>query len=321
MPTTRYPRRGSLQFWPRVRAKRAFARLKTKSRGKETKPDSFAGYKVGMTHLLITDNRKTSTTKGQPISVPTTVIECPPLKVAGIRFYKNRKVLTQVNAQKLDKELSRRIILPKKTQKNLNEVEKYDDLSLVVFTQPKLTSIGKKKPELFEITLGGSSKEDKFNFAKENLGKELKVSDFFKEGEQLDFHSVTKGKGFQGVVKRIGVKIRQHKSEKTKRGAVLGGEGYGKVEYTAPQSGKMGYHQRTEKNKWLLKVSDKPTEINPKGGFVNYGLVKNQYILIKGSIPGPKKRLVRFTRALHPNKKIPSEAPTIEYTSLTSKQG
>ena len=90
--------------------------------------------------------------------------------------------------------------------------------------------------------------------------------------------------------------------------------------YRVAHAGQMGYHQRTEYNKWILKISSNPEELKMKGGFIHYGNVKNSYILIKGSLPGPKKRLIRFNKALRPNKKIPNEAPSIEYVSLESKQ-
>ena len=82
----------------------------------------------------------------------------------------------------------------------------------------------------------------------------------------------------------------------------------------------MGFHQRTEHNKWILKISDKPEEIDAKGGFLRYGVVKNKYVLIKGSIPGPSKRMIKLVAAVRPNKKIPTQAPTIVYTSQEAKQ-
>ena len=85
MPKPRAPRRGSLQYWPRKRSKRVFARVRTWNNVKEVKPLGFAGYKVGMTHLLINDNRKTSTTKGIDISCPATIVECPPLKILSLK--------------------------------------------------------------------------------------------------------------------------------------------------------------------------------------------------------------------------------------------
>ena len=85
-------------------------------------------------------------------------------------------------------------------------------------------------------------------------------------------------------------------------------------------AGKMGYHLRTEYNKWIIRIGNKPEEINVKGGFVHYGVVKNPYILIKGSIGGAQKRLIRFTGAMRPKKNVP-EAPQINYVSVESKQG
>ena len=70
----------------------------------------------------------------------------------------------------------------------------------------------------------------------------------------------------------------------------------------------------------LIKISDKPEEVNSKDGFRSYGLVKNEYILIKGSLNGPKKRLLRFNFATRSRGKSPKEAPNIEHISLDSQQ-
>jgi len=85
--------------------------------------------------------------------------------------------------------------------------------------------------------------------------------------------------------------------------------------YRVAHAGKMGYHKRTDYNKILLQINDKPEEVNRKGGFGGYGLVKNTYILVRGSVAGPKKRIVRFNTAIRPNKNMPTEAPTISYLS------
>jgi large subunit ribosomal protein L3 len=86
MPKTKVPHRGSLQVWPRVRAGRAYARVRTWLPGKDAKPMGFAGYKAGMTHIIFTDNRQHSMTKGKDVSMPVTIVECPPIKVASVRF-------------------------------------------------------------------------------------------------------------------------------------------------------------------------------------------------------------------------------------------
>jgi large subunit ribosomal protein L3 len=326
MANIRVPRHGSMQYWPRKLAGRLYNRVRSWPEKKEPGLLGFSGYKAGMTHAMIIDNRKTSSTKGQQLSIPVTVIECPPIKIASVRFYKKTingiKVVSEIYAEKVDKEISRKIPFPKKSKKSIDDIKDFDDIRVNVYTQPKLTAIGKKKPELYEMGLGGS-KEDKLKFVKENLGKEIRIKDVLREGEQLDFHSVSKGKGYQGPVKRFGVQIRSHKAEKTKRGpASLGGwRAQGHVMYRVAHAGKMGFHARTEYNKILLKIGNKPEEINPSGGFVNYGMVKGDYMLIKGSIPGTKNRIVRIVKAIRPNKLMPKEAPTIEEINLLSKQG
>ena len=124
------------------------------------------------------------------------------------------KVVSDVLAENLDKELERKITIPKNKKKKIEDVKDFDDLSLVVYTQPKNTGIGKKKPELFEMAIGGK-KEEKLNYAKGILGKEIKVEDIFKEGSQIDIHAITKGKGIQGPVKRFGIGLKSHKSAGT----------------------------------------------------------------------------------------------------------
>ena len=83
----------------------------------------------------------------------------------------------------------------------------------------------------------------------------------------------------------------------------------------------MGYHQRTEFNKQLMKIGGEGSEITPKGGFLNYGDVVNSYVLIHGSVPGPAKRLVRLRDPTRAPKGANTEAADITYISTASKQG
>ncbi len=315
MPTKRSPRKGTLQFWPRRKAKKELARVRYWNRTKEAKPLGFIGYKAGMLHILAIDNRPKSLSKDEEISLPVTVIECPAMKVAGINFYqhdyKGLMLRSTVLSQDLDKELARKIILPKKINKKIEDVKEFDEVRLLVYTQPKLIAALGKKPKIGEIALGGT-KEEQLKFAQEKLGKEIMVEEVFKEGNLVDIHAVTTGKGFQGPVKRHGVELRSHKSEKARRGNIRGAW-TGTPMWTVPHSGKMGYHLRTELNKWLLKIGKKGEEVTPKSGFNRYGLVKNDYVLLKGSIPGPRKRVVTLTEAIRPNAKVPKEAPQIRY--------
>ena len=90
--------------------------------------------------------------------------------------------------------------------------------------------------------------------------------------------------------------------------------------YRVAHAGQMGYHLRTDYNKWILKIGSKPEEINVSGGFPHYGVVKNEYILVKGSVPGLRKRLIRINKAIRHNKKLPQGTPQIQYVSVSAKQ-
>ncbi|MEM5882720.1 MAG: 50S ribosomal protein L3 [Candidatus Aenigmatarchaeota archaeon] len=304
------PRSGSLAFYPRKRARRIYPKIKTYPESEKSKILAFAGYKAGMAQAIVVDTKKGSPTYGQEISVPVTIIDCPPLKVVGIRVYKKTskgfKVFTEAWIKDLPKDLERKIkVKPKeenleKIEKNLEKISK---LRLIVCTQPRLSGIKKKKPEIFEIEVGGKEIKEKFDFAKSLLGKEISVKDFVREGELVDVIAVTKGKGFAGPVKRFGVKIQvRHAKKKLRHVGTLGSQVPRRVLYTVPQAGQLGFQTRTELNKRVLKIGESGKEVNPKGGFIRYGVISSNYLVIQGSVPGPKKRLIMLRHAIRPGK-------------------
>ena len=83
----------------------------------------------------------------------------------------------------------------------------------------------------------------------------------------------------------------------------------------------MGYHQRTEFNKRILKIGENGEEVTPKGGFLRYGPVKGMYLMLKGSVPGPAKRLIRLRYPARPPKEVSETPPEITYVALESLQG
>ncbi len=314
-----------MQYWPRTRAKRIYPRVRTTPPVQEAKPILFAGYKAGMSHVVVTDNRKNSITKGESVAMPITIIECPPLNILGVRLYTR----TDTNALQAAKDIllspsaqmKRKQPIPKKkTPASLDTITitDYQDLTLLAYTAPEKTG-KKKKPELFEIPLGGSL-EEKWQFVKERADKPLLLGDVFAEGDMVDVKAITKGKGNQGPVKRFGINLRSHKSEKTKRGPGSLGpwKSQAHILYRVPHAGQTGYHQRTELHKQILSISDDTTRINPDGGFIRYGLVKNPYLILKGSIPGPKKRLIFITKTMRG--KPATQAPELGFISLASQQ-
>ena len=329
------PRKGSVAFSPRKRAAKETPRIKSWPQNDEPKLLGLAGYKVGMTHALVTDSDKNSPTNGMDVFTPVTVLEVPPVVVMGIRAYEKTsrglKVITEVLADNLDEELSRKISLPKEYNKSeaiakiQGVLDKTEDIKVLVHTNPKVTSVPKKKPDIFECGIGGANPEEKLNTALELLGNEVKASDILNEGQFVDAIATTKGKGFQGVVKRWGIRIQYGKAVRAGKRRHVGSIGPwtpSRTMWTVAQAGQMGYHKRTEFNKKILKIAsaDEVDQINPDGGFVKYGLVKNDYVLVKGSLPGPSKRLVILRQPIRPNNKS-EDMPQINYISTKSKQG
>jgi len=281
-----------------------------------------------MTHAFVVDYRPTSTTSGKEVMMPVSVVEAPPIKIAAIRTYKKTihglETISEIWSSKLDSELAKRISLPKaKAKENWEFTKNADDIRVLVYTQPKLvTGIPKKVPEIRELRISGGSIDERIKYAKDILGKELKIEDVVREGDMLDILAITKGKGFQGHVKRWGVKLLTHKNSKHRRMIGTAGSWHPNwIQQTVPQAGQMGYHQRTEYNKRVLKIGDNGDDITPAGGFPHYGNVRNSYVLIHGSIPGPSKRVISMRDAIRYKRGVKVEKPEITYISNTSKQG
>jgi large subunit ribosomal protein L3 len=292
----------------------------------------FAGYKAGMTHLFYVEDHPRSPNFGKEVCQAVTVIEAPPILVCGIRVYiitdYGLKALSEAWMKDPPKDLARLFTLPENfdpdtaLKKIEEKLEKVAEVRLLTVTQPKLAAIPKKKPELVEIKVDGAPTKESLEFAKGLLGKTVGLSEVFKEGQFVDTVAVSKGKGFQGPVKRWGVRILHHKSRKTKRGvACIGPWKPPRVLYTVPRAGQMGYHHRTEYNKRILKIGVDGKEITPEGGFIRYGVVNAPYVLLKGSVPGPRKRLIRLRVPARPPKTVPAEAPKLTTVSLASQQG
>ena len=332
MPKRTRPRHGSLGYSPRKRATSEVPKFNSWPSVEDgPRIQGFAGYKAGMTHVFVVDYRKESTTKGQSVQIPVTVIEVPPMKVAGVRFYQDSpyglKTHSEIWAAKVDEALRKRFPIPKKKSKVAwkgIKTEEIDEVRLITYTQPALVSgVPKKAPEIMEMRVGGGTMEEKIEYAKKHLGKKIEISDFTSVGKFVDVAAVTKGKGFGGPVKRWGVKLLSHKNSKHRRMAGTIGSFYpGYTKPSAPQAGQIGYHQRTEHNKRVLIIGDEGEEVNPAGGFLHYGMVRNGYVVLHGSVPGPPKRLIRLRDATRPTvSDVAPENVKLEYLSTQSKQG
>jgi len=352
------PRRGSMGYSPRKRAVRQFPRISSwpASDSSEIRIQGFAGWKAGMTHILMKDNNPNSTSAGQEIRKAVTVVETPPMHVLAVRGYRNTPYGMQTAGEvwanpsengpeglmprlandtrgKRDAEEGRKPVkragrIPSRDSENIEssfEALKSNNLCeirLIVATQPSLVkSIPTKTPEIMEVGLVGGDNNTKLDWAKEKLGDFVNIDDVFEMGQEIDVVGVTKGKGWQGSIKRWGIKLLSHKNSKRRRqGGNMGDFGTGYVRKTIRQAGQVGYHKRTELNKRILRISNPDeSEVTPAGGFLHYGEVTNPYIIFQGSLPGPAKRMLRFRDPIRPKNTKPEVE--ITYLSTSSKQG
>jgi len=340
--------------WPRVRQHSQVAKVRSWPTVKDgPRLLGFLGYKSGMTQAILINDEPHSPYKGRERVRAVTILETPPALVAAIRTYsKNEwglKSQSEAWTKEPPKDFERLFTQPKTEQKeeskekpkskdkkkekakqpkatpdalqklaaNLNEVA---ELRVLLASQPRLTSVPKKKPDLFEVTVGGGTIQERFNFAKDLLGKTVEISTVFKEGQQVNALAVSRGRGFQGPVKRFGISILRHKARKTKRGVgAISGRHPG-ILHTTPRPGQMGLHQRTALNLRLLKIGTKGEDVTPKGGFLRYGIINGPYTMILGAVPGPSKRLIKLRVGIRAEP-TPIPAPRIISIDTTSKQG
>jgi large subunit ribosomal protein L3 len=331
---THAPRHGSLAYLPRHRAKNPVARIRYWPKIKADTPRllGFAGYKAGMTYVFAIEDRKRSPNFGKEVMKAATILETPPLLVCGLRTYTHNSYGLQQLTECWMKEpvapLDRALVLPEtfKTEEMLekarSDMDKITNIRAIVATQPSQANLAKKKPEITEIEIGGGTIEQQFEYGKTLIGKTVTAEEVFKNGQFADVAAITTGKGYQGPVKRWGVTILQAKGRKTKRGiATLGPWNPHHLMYSVARAGQMGYHQRIEFNKRILKIGKDGKEVNVKGGFIRYGLVKAPYMIIEGSIPGTEKRTIKLRVPARPPTEIAEAPPQVTHVSLESPQG
>ena len=115
------------------------------------------------------------------------------------------------------------------------------------------------------------------NLADYEVGQEVKV-DIFSEGDIVDVTGISKGKGFQGSIKRHGQSRgpMAHGSRYHRRPGSMGPVAPNRVFKGKLLPGRMGGKQITVQNLTIVKVD-----------------VERNLLLIKGNVPGSKKALIK----------------------------
>lgn len=216
-----------------------------------------------------------------------------------------------------------------------------DVIRLIAHTQIGLLNLRQKKAHVMEIQVNGGSIEDKIKFCTDLLEQKIEVSSVFDTNDMVDTIGVTKGRGTEGVVTRWGVTRLPRKTHRgLRKVACIGAWHPARVSYTVARVGQNGYHHRTECNKKIYlrgkgvkncgdgefnartetDVTDK--HITPMGGFVRYGIVNDDFLMIKGSCPGLVKRPITLRKPLVvPTNSVASEQVTLKWIDTSSKFG
>eukprot|EP00612_Vaucheria_litorea_P005930 CAMPEP_0171462938 /NCGR_PEP_ID=MMETSP0945-20130129/6788_1 /TAXON_ID=109269 /ORGANISM="Vaucheria litorea, Strain CCMP2940" /LENGTH=387 /DNA_ID=CAMNT_0011989589 /DNA_START=24 /DNA_END=1187 /DNA_ORIENTATION=+ len=322
---------------------------------------AFMGYKAGMTHICRDVDKPGSSLHKKEVVEAVTIVETPPMIVVGMVGYvetpRGLRTLATVFAEHLDESFRRRMYknwyhckkkaftkYAKKYSAEKNPIDrdikrilKYSHvIRVIAHTQVKLVGLGQKKAHVMEIQVNGGSIKDKVEFSRKMFEKPVPVAGVFKKDEMIDVIGVTKGKGYEGVTTRWGVSRLPRKTHRgLRKVACIGSWHPARVSYTVARSGQNGYHHRTEMNKKIYRVGkarDKDSastefdltkkNINPLGGFPHYGVVDEDFLMLKGCVVGPKKRVLTLRKSLlKQTHRDAVEEVTLKFVDTSSKYG
>ncbi|CAC37425.1 60S ribosomal protein L3 [Schizosaccharomyces pombe] len=322
---------------------------------------AFLGYKAGMTHIVRDLDRPGSKMHKREILEAVTIIETPPMVVVGVVGYvetpRGLRSLTTVWAEHLSEEVKRRFYknwfkskkkaftkyakkYAESTQsinRELERIKKYCSVVRVLaHTQIRKTPLAQKKAHLMEIQVNGGSVADKVEWAREHFEKTVDIKSTFEQNEMIDVIGVTRGKGNEGTTARWGTKRLPRKTHRgLRKVACIGAWHPANVQWTVARAGNAGYMHRTQLNSKIYRIGAgddaknastdfDATEkrITPMGGFVRYGVVENDFVMLNGATPGPVKRVLTLRKSLltHTSRKA-LEPVSLKWIDTASKFG
>lgn len=323
---------------------------------------AFRGYKAGMTHVVRGVDRPGALMHKREVVDAVSIIETPPMVVVGVVGYvetpSGLRSLTTVFSEHLSDEFRRRVYknwyrckkkaftkYAQKYQKDggaeineeLDRIKKFCSVVRVIaHTQVKKLNLRLKKAHIMEIQINGGDAAAKVDFAKNLFEKEVAVDTVFAKDEQIDVIGVTKGRGYEGVTTRWGVTRLPRKTHRgLRKVACIGSWHPARVSTTVPRAGQNGYFHRTEMNKKIYRIGKKGDEascstdadltkkgITPMGGFVRYGEVNEDWLMLKGAVVGVKKRaLVLRKSMMKHSKRKHLETIELKFIDTSSKMG
>jgi len=314
-----------------------------------------------MTHVVREIERPGSKLHKKEAVESVTILETPPMVVVGVVGYvatpNGLRTLTTVWAEHLNDEVKRRFYknwyrskrkaftkyakkAAEKPQVMADQLERIKQHCQVVrvlaHTQMKKVCLRRKVANLLEIQINGGNASDKVDYAKSLFEQEFSVDTVFSEGETLDICAATKGHGYSGVVARWGVTRLPRKTHRgLRKVACIGAWHPARVRFTVARAGQQGYHHRTEINKRVLRLGKKGAKsaastesdltdkgITPVGGFPHYGVINEDWLMIKGCVSGSKKRPVTLRKSIVPAARRSHMEPiNLKFIDTSSKYG
>ena len=335
------PRHGSLGFLPKKRCNKGKGKIKSFPKDNPNIPCHFTAsiaYKAGMTHVLREVNSPGSKLNHKDVVEAVTIVETPPIKIVGIVSYiktaRGMRSFKTIWSNDLSDSFRRNYYKnwyksKKKAfshykcdsdcvTKKFEKIKKYCSIIRCIgASNVKETGLKQKKADILEIQINGGSFEEKVRFSEKMLGKEVSISDIFSQDELIDVIGITKGKGFAGVITRWGVTKLPRKTHRgSRKVACVGSWHPSRVSYTVARAGQNGFHHRTQINVKIYRIGksldiknaftdyeNTPKNINPMGGFPRYGVIRSDFLILRGCLMGPKKRVLRLRKSLICKKK------------------
>jgi large subunit ribosomal protein L3e len=323
---------------------------------------AFMTYKAGMTHIVRDVDRPGSKMNKKEIVEGVSVLEAPPMVIVGFVGYvetpRGLRALTSVWAGHLSDEVKRRFYKTYNKSKKkaftkyqkrwgatiecpseIERAKKYCQvIRAICHTQIGKVKIGQKKAHIKEIQINGGTPVEKVDFAMGLFEQQVKVADVFNQDEMCDIIGSTRGHGYNGVITRWGCSRLPRKTHRgLRKVACIGTWHPARVQFQVPRAGQDGYHHRTEINKKIYRVGKNLKEdpanattendltekgITPMGGFAHFGEVKEDWVMIKGTVCGPKKRVLTLRKSLLPQvSRKATEVIALKFIDTSSKFG
>jgi len=326
------------------------------------------GYKAGMTHIMREVNKPGSKLHKKEVVEAVTILECPPMNVVGLVGYvetpRGLRTLTTVWAKHLGEAVKRVFYKNwyrskkkafdryasrvadesnKDMEQELARMKKYCQvIRLICHTDIRKIKLRQKKAHLSEIQINGGDVAQKVDWGFELFERPVPVDTVFSQNDMIDTISITKGKGFAGVISRWGVTRLPRKTHRgLRKVACIGAWHPARVKFSVARAGQNGYHHRTEMNKKIYRIgkaarpkdgefnANATTEadltvkaITPLGGFPHYGEINEDYVMLKGCVPGVKKRVVTLRKSCVPQtSRTALEEIELKFIDTSSKFG